>query len=142
VTDGDSGTFEGLEVGKISGHFIIARYQRGYRWTELEVTRLLQDIRDSEGSTYYLQPIVVKALGHDRWELIDGQQRLTTLALIVRYFKTYVPMAEVKYTIEYETRQLSAEFLLEPTKEKADKNIDFGIRDLLSAVAAREGDLV
>ena len=49
MTDGDSGTFEGLEAGRIAGHFIIRRYQRGYRWTELEVTRLLQDIRDSEG---------------------------------------------------------------------------------------------
>src|SRR4051794_24940000 len=125
MTVGNSGTFEGLEVDKISGHFFIPRYQRGYRWTELEVTRLLQDISDSEGSTYYLQPIVVKDLGDGRWELIDGQQRLTTLALIVRYFKTYVPMAEVKYTIQYETRPLSAEFLLEPTKAKAEENIDF-----------------
>jgi hypothetical protein len=125
MADEDAGTFEGLEVGRISGHFFVPRYQRGYRWTELEVTRLLQDIRESEGSTYYLQPIVVKALGGNRWELIDGQQRLTTLALIVSYFKTYVPMAEVKYSIEYETRPLSAKFLLEPTKEQADENIDF-----------------
>lgn len=125
MADEDAGTFEGLEVGKISGNFFVPRYQRGYRWTDIEVTRLLQDIRDSEGSTYYLQPIVVRALGDNRWELIDGQQRLTTLALIVRYFKTYVPMAEVKYTIEYETRPLSAEFLLAPAKETADDNIDF-----------------
>ncbi|RYV51907.1 DUF262 domain-containing protein [Pengzhenrongella frigida] len=125
MADKDAGTFDGLEVGKISGKFFVPRYQRGYRWTEIEVTRLLEDIRGSEGSTYYLQPIVVKPLGDNRWELIDGQQRLTTLALIVRYFKAYVPMAEVKYTIEYETRPLSAEFLLEPTKEKAGENIDF-----------------
>jgi len=62
MTGAHPGTFEGLEVGKISGHFVIPRYQRGYRWTALEVTRLLQDILDSEGSTYYLQPIVVKAV--------------------------------------------------------------------------------
>lgn len=125
VTVADIGTFEGLEVGKITGHFIVPDYQRGYRWTELEVTRLLQDIRDSEGSTYYLQPIVVKSIENDRWELIDGQQRLTTLALIVRYFKTYVPMADVRYTIKYETRPLSTAFLLNPTEEEASKNIDF-----------------
>src|SRR4051812_28296038 len=95
----DHGTFEGLEVGKIAGSFFVPGYQRGYRWGDIEVTRLLQDIRDSEGSTYYLQPIVVKSIGVDRWELIDGQQRLTTLALIIRYFKAYVPQAEVKYSI-------------------------------------------
>lgn len=127
MSDPGEGIFEGLEVGKISGTFFVPRYQRGYRWTDIEVTRLLQDIRDSEGSTYYLQPIVVKALGNNRWELIDGQQRLTTLALILRYFKVrnYVPMADVKYSIEYETRPLSAEFLLEPSQEKAAENIDF-----------------
>lgn len=122
----DTGTFEGLEVGKITGHFVVPGYQRGYRWTELEVTRLLQDVRDSEGATYYLQPIVVRQVGDNRWELIDGQQRLTTLALIVRYFKQYVPMANVdKYTIEYETRPQSAEFLRNPSEADADRNIDF-----------------
>lgn len=128
MTEGSVGTgaFEGLEVGKIKGHFIVPAYQRGYRWTGLEVTRLLQDIRDSEGATYYLQPIVVKPLGDNRWELIDGQQRLTTLALIVRYFQQYVPKADLdRYTIEYATRPQSAEFLKDPNKEEADRNIDF-----------------
>ena len=121
----DNGTFDAIEVGKITGHFVVPGYQRGYRWTKHEVTQLLQDIRDSEGETYYLQPIVLKALGNDRWELIDGQQRLTTLALIVRCFKDYVPKADVKYTIEYETRPLSAQYLLNPIEKAAKTNIDF-----------------
>ncbi|WP_164483663.1 MULTISPECIES: DUF262 domain-containing protein [unclassified Nocardioides] len=124
MTD-DAGAFEGREVGKISGSFFVPRYQRGYRWTGLEVARLLQDINDSGTVTYYLQPIVVKAMVDGRWELIDGQQRLTTLALIVRYFKKYVPMADVKYTIEYETRPQSEKFLLEPDEATANENIDF-----------------
>ncbi|WP_188043944.1 DUF262 domain-containing protein [Changpingibacter yushuensis] len=123
------GTFEELEVSRIAGRFEVRGYQRGYRWTKLEVTRLLQDILDSEGSTYYLQPIVVKWLGEDQWELIDGQQRLTTLALIVRYFASYKPEAEVKYTvkytIEYKTRPGSTDYLLNPTEEDSQKNIDF-----------------
>lgn len=121
----DSGNFEGLLVGKIKGKFLVPGYQRGYRWTALEVTRLLNDIRDSEGQTYYLQPIVVKSLGDDRWELIDGQQRLTTLALIVRYIKSELPRTEVKYEIEYQTRPKSADFLLNPSDDDAKKNIDF-----------------
>lgn len=126
MSSAGTGTFEGLEVGRITGRFFVPGYQRGYRWTSLEVTRLLQDIWEIDGATYYLQPIVVRNLGDNRWELIDGQQRLTTLALIVRHFKTYVPMANVdKYTIEYETRLQSAEFLKNPTEAEADKNIDF-----------------
>ena len=128
MTLATAGAFVGLEVGKITGRFIVPAYQRGYRWTALEVTRLLDDIRDSEGATYYLQPVVVRSRGSDQWELIDGQQRLTTLALIVRYFQQqqYVPRAAVdKYTIEYATRPLSADFLKEPSEGGSSKNIDF-----------------
>ncbi|KIS28451.1 hypothetical protein TV39_04800, partial [Arthrobacter sp. SPG23] len=35
-------------------------------------------------SSYYFQPIVVKRMADSRWELVDGQQRLTTLFLILR----------------------------------------------------------
>ncbi|MDJ0318374.1 DUF262 domain-containing protein [Arthrobacter antibioticus] len=120
------GAFEGRVVGLISGDFVVPSYQRGYRWGRPEVQRLLEDIQASEGATYYLQPIVVKRLGEDRWELVDGQQRLTTLFLILQFIKqTALPSAEVPYTLEYETRLRSAEFLRGPSAEGAAKNIDF-----------------
>lgn len=68
----------------IEGAFFIPSYQRGYRWTADEVTKLLDDIWESTGKRYSLQPIVVKSLGGGKWELIDGQQRLTTLWLLLR----------------------------------------------------------
>lgn len=71
----------------ISGKFFIPSYQRGYRWTADEVTKLLDDIWKSAGQPYSLQPIVVKSIGTDTWELIDGQQRLTTLWLIFNYMQ-------------------------------------------------------
>src|SRR4051812_9773821 len=73
-------------VGDVEGRFYVPAYQRGYRWGEAEVTNLLDDIWESRGRPYYLQPIVVKKKG-DEWELIDGQQRLTTLFLIFQYMK-------------------------------------------------------
>jgi hypothetical protein len=39
-----------------------------------------------------------------RWELVDGQQRLTTLYLVLHYIKRHMPTAEVRYTLTYETR--------------------------------------
>ena len=64
-------------------------YQRGYRWGKSEVKRLLEDVYNlskyDERRSYCLQPIVVKNLGNDEFELIDGQQRLTTLFLLHRY---------------------------------------------------------
>lgn len=102
-------------VGNISGDFFIADYQRGYRWKE-EVEMLLNDISDvEEGKNYCLQPIVVKKVG-DKYELIDGQQRLTTLYLIQKFTKTYRPKIQIKYTISYQTRENSRSYL---------ENLDF-----------------
>lgn len=102
-------------VGNIAGDFFIADYQRGYRWKE-EVEMLLNDISEvEEGQNYCLQPIVVKNTG-DKFELIDGQQRLTTLYLIQRFTKTYRPKIKIKYTISYQTRKNSKTYL---------ENLDF-----------------
>lgn len=123
----DYGTLEGRVVGSIEGRFLVPDYQRGYRWGSSEVTRLLQDINDSEGSAYYLQPIVVKKAQDDKWELIDGQQRLTTLFLIFQFIKesNLFPRARARYSLEYETRPRSAEYLMRPNEEGAGDNIDF-----------------
>lgn len=71
--------------------FYIPAYQRGYRWTNQEVNDLLNDIyefipreiNDTEDKTWYcLQPIVVKNRSNQEYEVIDGQQRLTTAYLV------------------------------------------------------------
>ena len=72
-------------VGDIEGHFSVPSYQRGYRWGEAEVVRLLDDIYTTDGKrNYCLQPVVVRKNG-EKFEVIDGQQRLTTIYLIYRY---------------------------------------------------------
>lgn len=125
-------------VGKLLGmNFFIPGYQRGYRWTEQQVNDLLNDINEFEpknDSWYCLQPLVVKRLKEEaasldevksllkgRWEVIDGQQRLTTIYLILACLGV-----TDKYTIEYKTREDSKGFL-ENISEKAEAkdNIDF-----------------
>lgn len=69
-------------VGDVTGAFFVPGYQRRYRWGPDEVDRLLADIWESNGEPYYLQPVVVEQMADGRWELIDGQQRFTTLYLI------------------------------------------------------------
>jgi hypothetical protein len=110
-------------VGDIAGHFMVPGYQRGYRWGRDDVTRLLDDIAQSEGK-YFLQPMVVKRHG-ETFELIDGQQRLTTLHLILRYVQQHLPTATIDYSLEYETREKSAAYLEDPSKELSQDNIDF-----------------
>ena len=69
---------ETKKVGDIKGTFYVPSYQRGYRWGEDEVLRLLNDINVNGENNYCLQPVVVRK-NADCYELIDGQQRLTTL---------------------------------------------------------------
>ena len=98
-------------VGDISGRFYVPAYQRGYRWGEVEVRRLLDDIWESRDKPYYLQPVVVKRHG-DEWELVDGQQWLTTLFLIFQFMKREgLQSTGAGYSLRYETREGSAAYL-------------------------------
>jgi hypothetical protein len=113
-------------VGEIAGSFRVARYQRGYRWGKLEVERLLNDIWESKGEPYSLQPIVVKRDGEDVWELVDGQQRLTTLFLIFVYMqRAGLKNVPPQYSIKYDTRTKTRDYLQELDPSLADSNIDF-----------------
>lgn len=88
-------------------HFLVEDYQRGYKWTPTEVKQLLDDINEFNGDGFYcLQPVVVKRHAEtDKIELIDGQQRITTLYLILSY------LGKTAFFIDYRTRQSSACFL-------------------------------
>lgn len=89
-------------ISEIKGDFTIEGYQRGYRWGKDEVEYLLEDINEiPDGQKYCLQPVVVKNV-NDKYELIDGQQRMTTLYLIMKYLNANV---DINYSIEYTTRK-------------------------------------
>lgn len=118
----------------ISGKFFIPSYQRGYRWTADEVSKLLDDILKSAGQPYSLQPIVVKKRAVDSldgsldnaWELIDGQQRLTTLWLIFNYLQKHgYKRSGAAYSLEYGTRSGSGAYLGTLDAKQANENIDY-----------------
>lgn len=112
-------------VGDISGNFYVPAYQRGYRWGQVEVRRLLDDIWESREKDYYLQPVVVKELG-DEWELVDGQQRLTTLFLVFKYMENEgLQSSGAAYTMRYETRPDSGQYLKSLDEARSQRNIDF-----------------
>lgn len=146
---------ETLRIGELNEkkkRFFIPDYQRGYRWTDTEVKALLDDVlefggkRRSSGwqdSWYCLQPIVARKLhperarflgladGDDWYEVIDGQQRITTIFLITRYINVKWRGEEKKAEplIEYQTRKETGVFLrnlgLGPSSaEKAQDDID------------------
>ncbi|GAB6393952.1 MAG: DUF262 domain-containing protein [Bacteroidales bacterium] len=119
-------------ISKLLGmNFFIPSYQRGYRWTEQQVKDLLNDIcnfKPEKDEWYCLQPLVVKEITEDmkqnfnlksekddnKWyEVIDGQQRLTTISLIIHYFnEMWVGKQKISEPIiNYKTRDKSYEFL-------------------------------
>lgn len=101
-------------------HFNIPFYQRGYRWEEKQVVDLLKDLKEfknsdnrKKGEFYCLQPLVVvkneERSGNDKtvYDVIDGQQRLTSLYLILQY--AFYQNSELKqkhgnkmYSLQYE----------------------------------------
>lgn len=113
-------------IGDIAGSFRVPRYQRGYRWGRHEVERLLNDIWENGDKDYSLQPIVVKRDAEDVWELVDGQQRLTTLLLIFIYMqRAGLKNVGPQYSLTYDTRPKSRDYLQAPDPSLADDNIDF-----------------
>lgn len=95
--------------------FYVDAYQRSYKWTQHQVVALLQDIDDfkpiQQDDFYCLQPIVVKNRRIDQeeyLELIDGQQRMTTLYIILAYLQH-----SGCFSLEYQTRKESGIFLKE-----------------------------
>ncbi|OES44592.1 DUF262 domain-containing protein [Domibacillus iocasae] len=76
-----------LETGKVN-KFIIPEYQRPYAWTDEQIQTLFEDLveyteNDNE-STYFLGTIVSYENEDDEQEIIDGQQRVTSLFLLLR----------------------------------------------------------
>ena len=117
--------------------FIIPNYQRGYRWGKQEIEELLSDLFEYAKSNeideikrskfYCLQPIVV-IQKNDEYELVDGQQRLTTIYLILKYLKDVGKIGDGIniYSLKYQIRDASADFLeKESYKDGASSNIDF-----------------
>lgn len=120
--------------------FFIPSYQRGYRWSSIQVEQLLNDLWEfaknppyhehgKERPFYCLQPVAVKNHGNKEWEVIDGQQRLTTLYLILKNLENQIERDQKNFTrIFYQTRPDSEEFLAnvdKRTEEEASQNIDY-----------------
>lgn len=125
TVDAREATLKPILIGDLRDEFYVPAYQRGYRWGETEVSKLLDDIWASRDKPYYLQPVVVKKHGNE-WELVDGQQRLTTLFLIFSYMEREgLQSSGAGYTLRYETRPNSADYLKKPDPELYVENIDF-----------------
>lgn len=132
-------TLEPRLIKKLSYKFRIPSYQRGYRWEKRQIIELLDDIAKSDSTApYYLQPIVVaptisiecngKKIDYD---IIDGQQRLTTVYLIFKAFNNIIkatsPQEIANLANSGKLQELESLMRLSSELKKFDTSIGFEI---------------
>ena len=127
---------EAKPIKDIRGTFYIPAYQRGYRWERTQVKTLLNDLyqcmeANGQEKDYCLQPVVAQKKGELQYDLIDGQQRLTTIYILLRYaqqnFETDYAQQNfgTEFSFKYETREKTQAFLKNMDPQLAQTNIDF-----------------
>lgn len=123
-------------------HYVIPRYQRAYAWEDKEIVQLIDDINDSTGDYYIGSLVVAKVKGREeRYEVVDGQQRLTTLYLLLHYLVSCGGLeGEVgktlsfdcrpnsNYTLEHLQDLLSDEKLLVGDEDRLEQSILNGLK--------------
>ena len=65
--------------------YIIPLYQRAFAWSDNEICQLIEDICDFSADHYYIGTLIVNLRKDGKYEVIDGQQRLTALFLLLNY---------------------------------------------------------
>lgn len=110
--------------------YTIPIYQRNYAWEEDEITALIKDVHDSflkdKKAFYYIGTLVTYKRGDNEYEVIDGQQRLTTIYIILKV----LGIKNFGNKLTYGARKVSASTIekLENYPELGDE-VDDGIRN-------------
>lgn len=126
--------------------FVIPEYQRPYAWTEDEIVTLFEDLwefattsggTDNDG-TYFLGCVVSYENEDKEQEIIDGQQRITSLFLLLRAIYTKLMEADDK-------TDMAKNFIsqIEPAiwrKDKLTGHVDYSSTLLMSRVVNNEGN--
>ncbi|WOV83898.1 DUF262 domain-containing HNH endonuclease family protein [Sporosarcina jeotgali] len=110
-------------------NYIVPIYQRNYAWEEKQIDQLIEDIDGAIGhgkENYFLGNLIVNQTDNNLYEVIDGQQRLTTLYLLERFLG--LPFA--KEALKFEAREKYARTLAIVSES--------GDNDLLEELTAKE----
>lgn len=106
-------------------YFNIPEYQRGYKWSAQSIIKLLEDINsfDTNGDSekfYCLQNITIVYNEKNReYNVVDGQQRLTTLTILLSYFDCYdLIKNKLQYSIRENTRNFLEKYIYQNRKEE------------------------
>lgn len=122
-----------LNVEQIfESEYVVPIYQRNFAWGEEQIFRLLQDICESIESNeqqYYIGSLVVIRRKNGEYEVIDGQQRLTTLALL-----SYVLHFNIRTKLHYDSRPEVETFLESIAASQLITNKNSSVSHYLNAI--------
>ena len=106
-------------------YYNIPEYQRGYKWSSQSIKKLLNDINSFEtnGNSekfYCLQNItIVEDKKRNYYNVVDGQQRLTTLSILLAYLEQYdLIKGKLRYSVRDETQTFLDNYIYQNRKEE------------------------
>ena len=80
--------------------YVIPLYQRAYAWTDEQIKQLIEDVIDIDNDkNYYIGTLIVHK-NNNQYEVVDGQQRLTTLYLLLSYLGCNLPYGSLSFACE------------------------------------------
>ena len=107
--------------------YSIPPYQRGYKWDTKDIERLLKDINEfslnEDLDLFYCLQNITLVECRDSFSVVDGQQRLTTLTVILSYLDEYGLINEkLQYNVRHETEEFLKEYIFKPSELKTIHN--------------------
>lgn len=108
-------------------YYTIPEYQRGYKWETKDIDCLLKDInnfsKNDDLDLFYCLQNITLVEKPDSFSVVDGQQRLTTLAIILSYLGEYSLINEkIQYKIRKETEEFLKEYIYKSSSIKTIEN--------------------
>ncbi len=112
-------------IGKLlsEGKLTVPPYQRSYSWEEIHVSELLADFKssfESQSEDYFLGTIVVVRKDNGTREIVDGQQRLATSAILICSIRDFIQSMQDSDSLE-RARIIESDFLFKRDKRTLEK---------------------
>ena len=118
--------------------FIVPQYQRPYVWQEENIQELIDDLyyafENKQNSEYFLGALVLKRTKEEEfkeYEILDGQQRLTTLCMMIAVLRDLMKKPQYKWTLSQMIYQEENELLRVPSRSRIKYNTRDKVKDFV-----------
>ena len=118
--------------------FVVPQYQRPYVWQEDNIQELIEDLyyafENKENSEYFLGALVLKRTKEKEfkeYEILDGQQRLTTLCMMIAVLRDLMSKPKYKWTLSEMIYQEENDLLKVPARSRLKYNTRDKVKDFM-----------